>query len=205
MKLLDKILGAMKDDKGMFQGGQYGRVGGRFLDATDNQQYAHQTPIGEQPNYDNMPMPDPGQKILGQDIMKTPRNEPVAGELSPAGNRLDYLVQNFDPSSNDSVLELQKALNSSGSLGKKLSEDGKFGKKTLEAVRSIQSARDGQMDMNPGTSKYVEGPPMAPAKAKATWTVKDPSKSKFMAGNIQYPEGAYNTGGWDPFGIKKNN
>lgn len=149
MKLLDKILGAMKDNRGMFQGGEYGRVGGRVLDAIDANQYGMQQPIGEMPDYDNMPKANPGKRILEQEYMKTPRNEPMSGKLSPVGNRIDYMLQNFDPTSNDSVLELQKMLNSSGALGTKLSEDGMFGKKTLAAVRQLQAARDKVLNPNP--------------------------------------------------------
>ena len=125
MALLDKLLANMKDDKGLFQGGEYARPLGRLKDA-----------LGMKPS----------MKTLKEPASKTPlpSEEPASMELAPAtGNRMNYLVSNFDPTSNESVMELQKALNSSGVLrGAKLSEDGIFGKKTLAAVRDIQNTRN---------------------------------------------------------------
>tara|TARA_B100001939_G_scaffold53868_1_gene43041 strand:- start:6702 stop:7118 length:417 start_codon:yes stop_codon:yes gene_type:complete len=131
MALLDKILKSMTDDKGLFRGGKYGRVLGGTKDF-----------LGLKP----------GQRALERDYMVSTvrRDNPNVGESGPmkpdederfsqVGNRLNYLVENFDPTDNDSVLDLQKALNANGY---NLKEDGMFGKKTLAAVRSIQSNRD---------------------------------------------------------------
>jgi hypothetical protein len=131
MALLDKILGAMTDDKGLFRGGKYGRVLGGTKDM-----------LGIKP----------GQRALERDYKVTTheRERPYVGDQGPqqvakkdrfsqVGNRLNYLVANFDPSSNKSVMDLQKALNANGF---NLEEDGMFGKKTLDAVRSVQNARE---------------------------------------------------------------
>ena len=115
----------MKDDRGIFQGGEYGRPMGRMQDA-----------LGI----------NPSERVLSEPASKTPlpSKEPESMEMAPqTGNRLDYLVSNFDPSDNDSVKALQVALNSSGVLrSNKLEEDGMFGKKTLAAIREIQNTRN---------------------------------------------------------------
>ena len=131
MALLDKILSAMTDDKGIFRGGKYGRVLGGTKDM-----------LGLKP----------GQRALQRDMMVTThsRQNPNVGDMGPVkaepedrfsqvGNRLNYIVENFDPQDNKSVKNLQKALNANGY---DLKEDGMFGMKTLAAVRDIQGNRD---------------------------------------------------------------
>ena len=54
-------------------------------------------------------------------------------------NRLNYVIENFDPLDNRSVSDLQKALNANGY---KLKIDGRLGGKTLDALRDAQSKRD---------------------------------------------------------------
>ena len=131
MALLDKILGAMTDDKGLFRGGKYGRVLGGTKDM-----------LGIKP----------GQRALERDYKVTThrRDDPAVGDQGPqqvakgdrfsqVGNRLNYLVSNFDPQNSKSVMDLQKALNANGS---NLKVDGKFGTKTLDQVRKLQNARE---------------------------------------------------------------
>jgi membrane-bound lytic murein transglycosylase B len=54
-------------------------------------------------------------------------------------NRLNYIIENFDPLDNRSVSDLQKALNANGY---NLEIDGRLGGKTLDALRDAQSKRD---------------------------------------------------------------
>ena len=58
--------------------------------------------------------------------------------FSDVENRLDYIIENFDPLDSQSVADLQKALNANGY---DLEEDGRLGKKTLDAVRDVQADR----------------------------------------------------------------
>ena len=53
-------------------------------------------------------------------------------------NRLNYIIENFDPLSNRSVSDLQKALNANGY---DLQIDGRLGENTLDALRDVQSKR----------------------------------------------------------------
>ena len=54
-------------------------------------------------------------------------------------NRLNYVIENFDPLDNKSVSGLQKALNANGY---NLEIDGRLGGKTLDALREAQSKRN---------------------------------------------------------------
>jgi len=54
-------------------------------------------------------------------------------------DRLTYIIENFDPLSNKSVSDLQRALNTNGY---DLEVDGRLGKKTLDALRDAQSKHD---------------------------------------------------------------
>ena len=59
--------------------------------------------------------------------------------FSEVGNRLNYIIENFDPLDSQSVTSLQIALNANGY---DLDVDGKFGKNTLDAVRNVQAGRN---------------------------------------------------------------
>ena len=58
---------------------------------------------------------------------------------SDVENRLSYIIENFDPLSNRSVSDLQRALNTNGY---DLEVDGRLGGKTLGALRDAQSKHD---------------------------------------------------------------
>ena len=72
--------------------------------------------------------------------------------FSDVENRLDYIIENFDPVDSKSVAGLQKALNAKGY---DLEEDGKLGKNTLDAVRGAQADRDKENQMVGPTNKKV--------------------------------------------------
>ena len=72
--------------------------------------------------------------------------------FSDVENRLDYIVENFDPVDSKSIADLQKTLNANGY---DLEEDGKFGKNTLDAVRDAQADRDKANQMVGPTNKEV--------------------------------------------------
>jgi hypothetical protein len=54
-------------------------------------------------------------------------------------NRLNYVIENFDPLDNRSVSDLQKVLNANGY---DLEIDGRFGRSTLDALRDAQLKRN---------------------------------------------------------------
>ena len=58
---------------------------------------------------------------------------------SDVQERLNYVIENFNPLDNISVSDLQKALNANG-YG--LEIDGRLGKNTLDALRDAQLKRD---------------------------------------------------------------
>lgn len=142
MALLDKILSAMTDDKGFFRGGKYGRVLGGTKDMLGikprqralERDYKVTTHDRLSPTVEK-----PGDLRSRFKTPEGPLQVDKDDRFSQVGNRLNYLVENFDPTSNKSVMDLQKALNANGM---DLKVDGKFGKKTLDAVRLIQNTRE---------------------------------------------------------------
>lgn len=142
MSIIDKIMGMMRDDKGLFQGGDYGRVGGRMLDALDS-------------------TVAPGQEAetAGRTLASEMGME--ADRLAPAADKVTYnpfpaddprmtkdfsmariLALDFDPANEADVKQIQQRLKTAGYKGedgKALEVDGKFGKNSLHALRAIQS------------------------------------------------------------------
>ncbi len=165
MALLDKILGAMTDDKGLFRGGKYGRVLGGTKDM-----------LGLKP----------GQRALERDHTVTTheRERPYVGDQGPqqvakgdrfsqVGNRLNYLVANFDPQDNKSVMDLQKALNANGA---DLKVDGKFGTKTLDQVRMLQNARENTNEDYGDERAPIEASKYDPVTEEVSYTGEGPYK-----------------------------
>ena len=58
---------------------------------------------------------------------------------SDVENRLNYVIENFNPLDNRSVTNLQKVLNANGY---DLEIDGRLGGNTLDALRDAQSKRN---------------------------------------------------------------
>lgn len=71
---------------------------------------------------------------------------PMQGIAKNTGYGLTQdMMRDFDPSNNDSVMQLQKAMNAAGikgADGKSLSEDGMIGKNTMRALRFAQGQTD---------------------------------------------------------------
>ena len=60
-------------------------------------------------------------------------------EKADVENRLNYVIENFNPLDNRSVTNLQKVLNANGY---DLEIDGRLGGNTLDALRDAQSKRN---------------------------------------------------------------
>ena len=58
---------------------------------------------------------------------------------SDVENRLNYVIENFNPLDNKSVSDLQRTLNANGY---DLEVDGRLGRKTIDALRDAQSKKD---------------------------------------------------------------
>ena len=142
MNIIDKIMNALRDDEGLFQGGKYGRVGGRIIDALDS-----------------TVAPEQEAETAGRTLASEMGME--ADRLAPAADKVTYnpfaaddprmtkdfsmariLALDFDPSNESDVKQIQKRLKTAGykgADGEELKVDGKFGKNSLHALRAIQS------------------------------------------------------------------
>ena len=136
-----------RDDKGLFQGGDFGRIGGRFQDFLDTtsaiQPRADQTPGGVM--LSNLANPNqPGVDVV------TP-----GGTYDPRATRgfadARSLATTFDPTNPNSVRELQLRLIDQGYLsgaqdaeGNYIEADSQYGPKTEAALRDLQ----GHFDVN---------------------------------------------------------
>lgn len=110
--LLGKIKGKFTDDKGLFQGGAEGRLGGRTRDFLES----------DPENEGIGPTSGDGRNGWRQDHART-------------------LAKSFDPRDQESVLKMQQWLNEAGytdSAGNELVPDGQMGRKTLSALRKMQ-------------------------------------------------------------------
>ena len=140
--IIDKIMGMMTDDKGIFQGGKYKRVGGRVLDTLEGtvgpeqqQETAGRALAGA------MGVEPPSDASPGEKVTFNPFQEGDP-RMSTDFSMARILALDFDPSNETDILKLQKRLNEAGYKGedgKALDVDGKFGKNTLHALRNIQS------------------------------------------------------------------
>ena len=142
MSIIDRIINAMRDDKGLFQGGKHGRAGGRILDAIDRT-------VGPEQEAESA-----GRTLASEMGMEADRLAPAAEKETynpfPADDprmTKDFsmariLALDFDPANEGDVKQLQKRLKTAGYKGedgKELKVDGVFGKNSLHALRAIQS------------------------------------------------------------------
>jgi len=110
--LLGKLKDKFTDDKGLFQGGAEGRIGGRSRDFLES---------------------DPENEGIG------PVN--AAGNSGWKQDNARAMAKNFNPQDPKSVLKMQQWLNEAGYTdndGNELSADGIIGRKTLSALRRMQ-------------------------------------------------------------------
>jgi len=136
----------MSDDKGMFQGGEKGRMFGRFRDAYEDSVFGREPKEEPKDDWDMRAM-------QAEDAWKNREQNPQEAETSNLmmANRL---AQTFDPSSEYGVKALQTYLNRAGVRDydmKPLAVDGSFGERTESALRKVQEmyARNNQ-----GVSDY---------------------------------------------------
>ena len=140
-------MGRFTDDDGLFQGGKYGRFGGRFRDwweQNTQDPYGHRgrrarERLGNQMDIEE-PIPEtymktqvsPGQPEYQEEM---PLNQDVAYARGKGG------ALDFNPSDPESVRVLQKRLNQAGYVdqeGNPLQVDATFGPKTEFALRTLQ-------------------------------------------------------------------
>ena len=138
--IINRLINMFRDDEGLFQGGQYGRVGGRILDAMEST-----VPTGRE------------EELVGRQLGKAfyvPQEEKFPGvkditspfaeddpRMTKDFSMARILALDFDPNDASEIERLQNRLNLAGYKGKdgkKLSVDGKFGQNTLHALRNIQ-------------------------------------------------------------------
>lgn len=120
MGFFDRLREKLTDQEGLFQGGKYGRIGGRFQDLAQSQ-YSPEEQLGQ---------------TLGTPPLLT--GDPnVTQDLAMAR---DYATD-FDPSNPNDVRTMQRRLNQAGyrdEEGNPLAEDAMFGSKTEAALRQMQ-------------------------------------------------------------------
>lgn len=153
--MIADVRSRMIDDEGLFQGGKYGRVGGRFKDWMDS---TVQDQSGRS-----------GRKLTSmfgqQDVGPGGVTDLTSNMFEEGDPRLtkDFEMArtgafDFDPSDPNDVLMIQKRLNRLLPEGSKLEEDSMFGPKTESALRMVQNqmGRDGKPS---GLMQYIQDQP----------------------------------------------
>tara|TARA_R100000808_G_C2090785_1_gene111288 strand:+ start:105 stop:812 length:708 start_codon:yes stop_codon:yes gene_type:complete len=135
---LVKALGnSMKDDKGLFQGGEQGRSFGRIKDALG---------VASRDEF--------GNKITQENMMQdTSAQDELYGQARS-------FAENLNTQDNEEVLEMQNMLNQLGikdAEGKTLKADGILGGKTLHALRQLQGVDTEPSDMYQESYEYEPG------------------------------------------------
>ena len=139
---LQDIGAKFRDDEGLFQGGQFGRIGGRFKDFTDSTR----TTMGGDDTVASKTLSGLAGAAPGQNAMDRGYSPlPVTGDPRQTTGFADArsLAATFDPSNPNSVREMQLRLIDQGYLPEG-ADDSMFGPQTEAALRKMQ----GHFDMN---------------------------------------------------------
>ena len=139
---LQDIGAKFRDDEGLFQGGQFGRLGGRFRDFTDSTR----TTMGGDDTVASKTLSGLTGAAPGQNAMNRGYSPlPVTGDPRQTTGFADArsLAETFDPSNPNSVREMQLRLIDQGYLPEG-ADDSMFGPQTEAALRKMK----GHFDMN---------------------------------------------------------
>lgn len=134
-QMISNVKGKMMDDEGLFQGGKYGRVGGRFKDMMDSTVQGGAGRRGREMT----------QMFGQQDVGPGGVTDLTSSMFDDSDPRLsqDFTMArkgafDFDPSNPNDVLMMQKRINRLLPEGDQLAEDSMFGPKTESALRRVQ-------------------------------------------------------------------
>jgi hypothetical protein len=136
--LLQLAHGSMTDDKGLFQGGNEGRMFGRYKDFADNVNAGDSgltLPGGKIPAIPNQKAP--------VTTVSTPDGQEVVNYTDP-GDEARAFATTFDPSNPEQVFKMQNLLNKSGMMdwqGNTLSTDSQWGYKSQSALDFLRSGK----------------------------------------------------------------
>ena len=160
---LQDIGAKFRDDEGLFQGGEFGRLGGRFRDFTDSTR----TTMGGPDSVGGSTLSGLAGAAPGQDMMMgDPRATTGFADARS-------LATTFDPSSHNQVRELQLRLIDQGYLPEG-ADDSMFGPQTEAALRKMQ----GHFDMNdPNNPQSLLDFSMDSIPAQSPDPVPDPNLS----------------------------
>ena len=153
---LQNIGAKLRDDEGLFQGGKFGRIGGRFRDWADSTRVTmgDNTVAGE--TLSRLTGAAPGKDITGYVTAPTGKQFPINPMFADPRDNPGFadaraLAATFDPSNPNQVRELQLRLIDQGYLPEG-SADAMFGPQTEAALREMQ----GHFDINdPGNPQNL--------------------------------------------------
>lgn len=166
-KMIGNIRGRLTDDEGLFQGGKYGRLGGRYRDWAEETSGIGQSPRG---------IANRMERRLGMEEGSYPQEGPMATrdfEMARTG------ALDFDPSNQQDVLMMQKRLNQVLPEGSRLKEDAMFGPKTEAALRMVQGMSPGG-----GGSGLMQFLPQALQDSMIGGGGNEPQVSDYTSGGV---------------------
>ena len=178
-QMIGNIRGKLTDDEGLFQGGKYGRLGGRYRD------WAEETSgIGHSPKGIGRRM----ERRLDMEEGSYPQEGPMATrdfEMARTG------ALDFDPSNEQDVLMMQKRLNQVLPEGSRLKEDAMFGPKTEAALRMVQG-----MAPEGGGEGLMQFLPKALQDSMISGAGNEPQVSDYTSGDMDFAKRAMGSMGF---------